>query len=1255
MKINGMKTLIKIKSLTGMILLLALWFTLTGMKQAGEGVRVLHVRDFGATPASDNVYDALKSAVAAALETGGPTEIRFEKDAVYRISPTKDPGMSKYALFITGADHLVINGQGSTLLITHPEVGGICTEHSTNVEIRDICIDYDPLPYALGTITQVNIPEYWFELKVAPGFMEPDQPSFDRAMSKWGLTIRNEKDGGRRYGPTAIFASGWEKTGERIWRFHVIKEGKGYVDPLVSSGLKPGESYIHMARNYAMAVAARKCDHLLWENITVYASPGLAFYPHITSHHTIRNCHVKVKEGRIFSTNADGIHMRGSRGHVLIDGCSFQGMADDGINVHSSALSISGQPSLEKILVKKHTYSVTPGDELVLVYSETAEMGPRMKVKEVQDKGANWLLTLDRELPPLATGEGFESSDNLYNLSEAADPFVIRNCHFGDYRGRGILVSAHGGLIENNVFDLREGWSVIFNYESTRWAEGPIAHDVTVRNNTFYGNGSFPPAILSVLYARQQGSDRMTTSSGRPLYNLHIEGNRFLDYGRPVIELSNAREVEIRDSRVQCSENVLRPHDRYASVMLKNCEDVEIDSLWVRDFDKRHYAAVDIDTDCSPGNTISIKNVQLDVHPSCQEIMDHRLHSRFYNDPSKLAAYEFFTRGMGKGKAVILAPENVKVNEIIPEVVLSYVSDEEIAAGGSVRLWCPNGATNPQLTHPSDPGYMHIETNNIKVEVKLDQLSFQKMYKQKHPDGFRFVMVEFPKGLPPGEKLHFHWKNVKVDTRAGRWEGDRWLFHVAVDHNADGNAELIKNPPEIPKLPDDVEYLLARIASSSVSGEPVRLNISAFDKYNNPAILYESGLSLTCEREGVQIPPGIKITPEDLGSVQCDLVFRDTGFYWLRVRSDDGLVAESNPVEVFQTDPGRKLYWGDLHVHTQMSADARTGAHTVSSYEGSYQIGRSYYALDFQANTDHHGLDQGNYGPAEWETMQQITNEANEDGSFVTLVACELSGPKGDQNVYFAAKQAPFLSHNPGDSYSREKAWAELHDTECFFVPHHICQGMRPWDWTQFEPERIPVCEIFSNHGRCEYAGNEPHYAWHKEPSIKGRTWVEQLNSGKKLGAIASSDDHWARPGNCGLTGVWTTDLTRPSIYSALKNRQCYASTGARVILHFSLEGKEMGQEVKCSKAPILKVRAAAPGLIEKLEIISEGKSVYSMKPQSKKVETSWQSPELKDTFYYLRLTLAPAKNTESCMRNRQQFVWSSPIFVEAITKQSMR
>lgn len=589
------------------------------LQEQSLGRAVLDVAEFGASPSATNNYQALKAAVAAAKTNNGSCILRFEPDAVYRIGlPDGAKLQSQYALLIQQATNLVVDGRGATLLVTNPEHGAICTEDCSDIEIKNFNIDYDPLPYAQGTIAAVNLSEGWFELNVGAGFMGPDQPCFGRAMSKWGLTVRDRPDGGRRYGPAAIFAERWEKTGDRIWRFHTPKKADGYNPSLKQAGLEPGDRYIHMARNYAQAVAAINCDHVLWDDITVFASPGLAFYPHRTSHHTIHNCHVKVKDGRIFSTNADGIHMRGSRGHMLVEGCSFEGMSDDAINVHSSAMSVQGRPAPDQVLVKKHTYSVREGDVLELVHSALAAVDGQYAVKTVQNAGANWLVTLDRDLPPLASGSGFDTSDNFYNLSESADPFVIRNCRFGAYRGRGILVSAHGGLIENNVFDLNEGWGVVMNYESTRWAEGPIAYDVSIRNNEFHGHGAYSAAILAHIETRKG-----MQVAGRPIRDIRIEGNRFFNYGTPAMELHNSRDVQILSNQVVCSDDAPRGRKEYAAVELMDCEKIQIDGLDVRDRDSRQIAVAKIGADC-PVQGITVTNIIADVAETCTTVLDRR-------------------------------------------------------------------------------------------------------------------------------------------------------------------------------------------------------------------------------------------------------------------------------------------------------------------------------------------------------------------------------------------------------------------------------------------------------------------------------------------------------------------------------------------------------------------------------------------------------------------------------------------------------
>jgi len=593
----------------------------------------LHLRDFGATPESTDVevWQALEDAVAVAAITNAPVELLFEPNATYRITlPNAEelrvsaPG-DTYAFHVENATNLTINGQGAMLVVTDPNIGAICLENSSQVELKNFRIDYDPLPFTQGTITQVNHGEYWFEMKLDDGYPEPDTINFKRAkesyFGNWGLTIRDEGNGRVRYGPAAIFTDRWEKTGDRLWRFFPSRDASNFSalnNPLKTSGLKTGDTFVYMARNWSQAVAAKYCDHILWEGITIHTSPGLDFYPRGTSHHTIRDCHVKPREGRIFSATSDGIHARGIRGPLLIENCSFDGMADDGINVHSSALSVKEQPATNQFIAPKHTYSVRPGDRLRLVRSETAAILMDTTVTAVEDLGAGWKVTVQDELPELATGKGFGASDNFYNLSESASPFIIRNCHFKNFRGRGVLVSAHNGIIENCTFEQPEGWSVVLHYESTRWAEGPLAYDLTIRNNTFRGKGSAAhAAIQSEITARVESGPE-----GRPFHNILIEGNRFLDYAQPVMNIHHVRNVTIRDNRVFCSAEAPRKHANYAAIELFDCENISIEKLAVED--PKAGAVVKIAADCGQNIKVDIGSLKLGVAEIDQPVLDLR-------------------------------------------------------------------------------------------------------------------------------------------------------------------------------------------------------------------------------------------------------------------------------------------------------------------------------------------------------------------------------------------------------------------------------------------------------------------------------------------------------------------------------------------------------------------------------------------------------------------------------------------------------
>ena len=159
---------------------------------------------------------------------------------------------------------------------------------------------------------------------------------------------------------------------------------------------------------------------------------------------------------------------------------------------------------------------------------------------------------------------------------------------------------------------------MVLHYESARWAEGPLAYDLTVRNNTFNGKGSAAhAAIQSEITARTESGPE-----GRPFHNILIEGNRFRDYAQPVMNIHHARDVTIRENRVFCSAEAPRKHANYAAIELFDCENISIEKLAVED--PKAGAAVKIAADCGRDIKIDIESLKLDMAESSRPILDQR-------------------------------------------------------------------------------------------------------------------------------------------------------------------------------------------------------------------------------------------------------------------------------------------------------------------------------------------------------------------------------------------------------------------------------------------------------------------------------------------------------------------------------------------------------------------------------------------------------------------------------------------------------
>ena len=116
-------------------------------------------------------------------------------------------------------------------------------------------------------------------------------------------------------------------------------------------------------------------------------------------------------------------------------------------------------------------------------------------------------------------------------------------------------------------------------------------------------------------------------------------------------------------------------------------------------------------------------------------------------------------------------------------------------------------------------------------------------------------------------------------------------------------------------------------------------------------------------------------------------------------------------------------------------------------------------------------------------------------------------------------------------------------------------------------------------------------------------------------------------------------ELTREAIIQALRERRCYATTGARIVLDFRVNGHGMGEEFTTAVPDVaVTARVVGTAKLARLEVVCNGSAVLS---QSATATAPPRSPrrlplsEEQTSYLYLRATQSDG-----------HVAWSSPVWV---------
>lgn len=490
--------------------------------------------------------DALEAADRAG---GGRVAV---EPGTYRFAPLQGENQpDSYHAGIGGVSGVTVEGNGATFLFTDPLSGGIHFAGGKDLTLRNLTVDYDPVPFTQGVLREVSDDRERMTIELDDGFPSLDHEMFDRAADVWASVHGPDGsfvDGLRASGtPRKMFAS-IEEVGER--RFELT------LDRGVSNaGVRTGNRLTVVARNHNTAVTFGAVDRPRVENVTVHTSGGTALsFPKCESP-VVENCYVGPPEGstRQTGTDGDGVRIVNATGEPRVENCRMESLLDDNVVVQQVLGPIDAVPSVRTVeLVDPLVFDAAPGDRLDAMTPDgrlKRDLPPVAAVEEAAPEGEP-VLRIEFES---AVSGALAPNDLLRNASNAPDEFSIRNNELRNNRGIQVRIAASNGTVEGNtlVGASRNAVELETDTDGVFVPKGVVT-GVTVRENTIRESGlnffaGDHPAGIRVHHLPRPG----IRTSGHPNRDIVIENNDIARCAAGGIDVEAAANVDVRENTLR--------------------------------------------------------------------------------------------------------------------------------------------------------------------------------------------------------------------------------------------------------------------------------------------------------------------------------------------------------------------------------------------------------------------------------------------------------------------------------------------------------------------------------------------------------------------------------------------------------------------------------------------------------------------------------------------------------------------------------
>lgn len=561
-------------------------------------MKTVILREYGIVPGEDCTL-ALAELFA---NNKCDTEFVFE-DGEYFFTPkiTRDLRLSntdvlpirKLGVLLDGMKNVTLTGNGARLLYAG-QMQAVTMLDCENVVMKDFVIDWKKPLVSEGIVREFgeDYVDLYIDPVAFPHRVGENNVEFDLGNDEWAevktwgqmqfdaetLTVRRTTGDNFSLGGLVC------ERGDNVYRFAANHPNTAIGNIVVLR---------HNERQHA-GIFTEKCKNITIEEVNVYSCGGLGCLAQFCDTLTYRRVNFtpnKEAGRKVVNGRDDGMHITCCSGTVTITECSFLGLMDDPINVHSCC--VTGVEWLDERTLRcrymhhqacAFLYWAKAGDDIVFIdrasMTQTAHATAESYTLE-----SNALFTIKFDSP---VSEEIRSRNpvslSLDNMTNTA-AFVCTNNRFGSCRARGILVSTPKPVrIANNLFQ-SSGSAILVAGDSNYWYESGECHDVEICGNVF------TDSCLSSMYQFCEGIISVCPVVPKPdtktpyHKNIRIHDNVFDTPDTPVLYAFSTDGLYFTNNRIFKSTSAEKWHPGDSLIKLSYCRNVVCrDNDWTGEF-----------------------------------------------------------------------------------------------------------------------------------------------------------------------------------------------------------------------------------------------------------------------------------------------------------------------------------------------------------------------------------------------------------------------------------------------------------------------------------------------------------------------------------------------------------------------------------------------------------------------------------------------------------------------------------------------